>query len=259
MNLKPIVRLQCRHEFRIFRTMYLIVYLIMAVTVLSALFFTGPDRGHVRYSGMEIATMVTIFVTGLNSFREFFLFYTANGVSRRRMFAGVVLSLGIAAAATALLDTVSAAVYSLFLDYSPLYGGTMQLALSGTAEAGGFDLSFSPADLTPVFLLKNLLWSLFAYFDLALFGLLLTVLYYRMDRAGKILFSIGVPAFFFLLLPFLDRYAAGGSVGSALSRLAGWWTACGMNPFADALTRLLLAAALSGLVFLLVRRAEVKR
>ena len=255
MNLKPIVRFQCQRIWRVFFTMYVIVYLITAFMIVSLRLYSGAGRAHSQTSGLEFATVITIFIVGLNSFKEYFLFYTANGVSRHRMFFGVTAALGITAAATALIDTVSAGIYSLFTNYSSLYGTATLLRF----DADGPTSVFTPVSFTPGFLLKNFFWNLFAYLCCALLGLLITTLYYRMDRPRKILVSVGVPSFFLIFLPLIDRYLAGDRIYPAITALGERWLVWGTDPVTDALTRLLLAAVLAGLAFLLVRRAEIKR
>ena len=257
MNLKPIVRLQLRYDYRVFRIMYLVVYCIIALNAVYELLIDG-QRGNAHTSGLELATMITIFIVGLHSFKEFFLFYSANGVSRRRVFAGITVSLAIAAACTALIDTINTVIFSLFLNYTPLYSvglHTHDIA-DFSAETAGFP---AKAALTAPLLARILLWCFCAYLACALFGLCLSMLYYRMNRALKVVFSAGIPVFLLVVLPALDRNITGGRVTSALAAAVRWWFNCSTVPSLDLATHFALAALLAGASFLLIRRAEIRQ
>lgn len=254
MNLKPILRIQCRREYKIFRVMYLIVYAIVAVNVLGELFLSGGKSG-LHSSGLELATIITIFIAGLHSFKDFFPFYSANGVSRRRACAGITVSLAVAACCTALIDSVNLVIYSLFMSYSPMYLGKFH-------DLATFSMEKHPAaGVVPSapLLLDNLIWCFCAYLVFGLFGFLLSLLYYRMNRAQKLTFTFGALIFLFLFLPIFDQNVAGGRITAALMSAFGWWLACAASPISDAVTHLCLAALLAGSSFLLIRRTEVRR
>lgn len=250
MNLKPIVRMRCRYEYRVFLVMYLAVYAVVALNVLSQL-ADGGGRNGFHTSGLETATMITIFIVGLHSFRGTFLFCSANGVSRRRIFTGIAVSLGIAATGTALVDTVNAWVFSHFIRYTPIYAGTL-------LPEGFSSKSATAVSLSASFLLKNLFWCFGVYLILGLFGFLLSLLYYRMNRVQRLFFSIGIPVFALVLFPVLDQAATGGRAIAFLFASARRWIALSVNPAADLSVHLALAVLLAGTAFLLIRRTEVQ-
>lgn len=254
MNLKPIIRLQFRYDYRVFRIMYLIVYATVALNMIYEL-SSGGGQVRMHTSGLELATIITIFIVGLHSFRRFFLFYSANGVSRRRVFAGVTASLAIAAACTALIDTANAAIFSLFMDYRPMYATRLH-------DLASFSMTKGPsfhASLSASLLAKNLLWCFCAYLACALFGLCLSMLYYRMNRIQKLAFSAGVPIFLLVFLPVVDQNITGGQITAALVSGFRWWIACSMNPASDLAAHLILSVLLSGAAFLLIRRVEIRQ
>lgn len=256
MNLKPMIRMQCRTDFRVFRIMYLVVY---SIVVLNVIFELSSGQERLTTSGLESATVITIFIVGLNSFKEFFLFYSANGVSRRRMFAGIVSSLGIAAACTALIDTFNMFVFSLFMNYRSVY--------SQNLHPTGVNLKFNrvwpaigdPTMRSPALLLKNLLWCFCFYLAAALLGLLITTFYYRLNRMQKLVFSVGVPVILLIGLPVFDLNITGGRITAALVEAFRWWMSCAMNPISDFVTHMILTALLAFLTFLLIRRVEIRR
>lgn len=257
MKLKPIMKYQLHLNYQIFRIMYGVIYSITLAAVITRLLNQGSSVTECA----ELATMITIFVTGLTTFKESFRFFVSSGVSRKRFFMGLLASLGCTAIVTALIDTINSVIFSLFLNYHPIYealGSQSKIEMSvsmNNIHAGGFLLKIP---FTPLFLLKNFLWCAFAYFALAIIGFFITTLYYRMNKQLKILVSVGVPAFFFILLPFLNQYVADGKIGQFFATIFGWWMQCATNPAADMATRLVFAAVFAGLAFLLMRRTDVK-
>jgi hypothetical protein len=256
MNIKPVLRYQLHEYFRAFSTTYEIVYILIIGTII--LRYVKPtDTGSA--SGIEFATMVTIFIVGLALFKSAFRFFSSYGVSRKRLFFGLTAAMGVTAAATSLLDMVNAAIFSRFVPYSTLYAGLLQnRQQSDHADLLMAEFRLPYHEITLSLLARNFLWCLLSYFALGMLGFLIAALYYRMGTTQKILVSVGVPAVFFILIPLLDHNVTGGRIDAALSNFWTHWTLWGLNPGSDLATRLLLIAMLAGCVWLLLRRAEVK-
>ncbi|HEX3016889.1 MAG TPA: hypothetical protein VHP31_03430 [Caproicibacter sp.] len=263
MNIKPILRYQLSGHFQVFRVLYGIIYAIFAAVIISKYVWPASTE-NVNISTSDLTTMITIFIVGLTFFKDPFRFYISSGVSRKRFFAGMISALGITSAATALLDCVNALIFSQFLNYHSLYQMLLNPEKIGTLisvkTAKGIETGevFYKIAFTPSMLLKNFLWCVLAYFVCAMIGLFITVLYYRMSKVQKVIVSVSVPSFFLFVLPILDEYVARGSIGAVISKGFEWWVNCGVNPAADIITRLLLAAVLAGITYYMVRKAEVK-
>lgn len=263
MNIKPILRYQLRGHFQVFRVLYGVIYAIFAAVIISKYVWPTTTE-NVNISTSDLTTMITIFIVGLTFFKDPFRFYISSGVSRKRFFAGMISALGITSAATALLDCVNALIFSQFLNYHSMYQMLLTPEKIGTLirvkSANGIYTGevFYKVAFTPSMLLKNFLWGMLAYFACAMFGLFITVLYYRMSKVQKVIVSVSVPSFFLFVLPILDQYVARGRIGSTLSRTIGWWITLGVNPAADLVTRLALAAVLAGITYYMVRKAEVR-
>jgi len=125
----------------------------------------------------------------------------------------------------------------------------LQLYGSSYLHAGGAAVYFD-----------GLLWSITSYLCAAMTGYLITTLYYRMSKAVKITFSIGVPAMFFIVLPYIDGTLANGvifqAIGSFFAFVNGFSN--GFNPYYAVVSGALCFLLLSGLSYLLVRRAVIK-
>lgn len=252
MNLKPILQYHRRNFIKVFSIMYGCVYLIMLTEVFLQ-HQTIPDR--TSTSGLEIATAITAFIMALNSFKEPFRFFVSNGFSRKSLFQGTILSFGACSAVIALLDCVSIVIFSLFMDYVPLYSFLTGNAASNAAKTS---VLFTHPMYSFPFLLKNLLWYFCCFFAFAMLGLLITILYYQMNKTVKILVSAGIPVLLFIGLPTLDKYMGNGIISYAINQIFTWWLTLSAQPLTDLISRMALAAVFIALSFLFMRRAPVK-
>lgn len=193
--------------------------------------------------------MITLFVIGLNSFKSLFKFFIGNGVSRKTLFSGLLLGMGITAAAMALIDTLNSLLFSHVMSYHSMF----QMLYYDTANK---DL---PSNLLPM-LAQQFLWLLFAYVWVMMIGFFITNLYYRMNKSTKIAVSIGVPVSLFYILPLLDQYFLNGVLSRAVTNFAGfaWGLSNGYNPAIGMASMFVFAVINAALAWLLVRRANVK-
>lgn len=263
MNLKPILRYQLRGHFQVFRVVYGVVYCIMIAAVVSHYFLPTALKNS-SAQNMDFTTLITIFIVGLVFFKESFRMFTSYSVSRKRLFTGMIASLGITSAATALLDCINALIFSQFVDYRTIYTVLlnpqyMESEMRVKASAGiSTGEVLSRVSYTPQLLLRNVLWCFLAYFAFALIGLFITALYYRMNKLQKALVSVCVPVFLFIGLPVLNEYVVHGMIGAALSNLFSWWMSCALNPVTDFATRGAFIAIFIGITYFIVRKAEIR-
>ena len=252
MNLKPILRYQLRQFYDLFSVYYPILYVIILLGLTEK--YARSDPG-VSFSGMEVLTILVCFVAGIVLFKGAFRFFTSCGISRRRLFCGLTAAIAVTAAAVSLLDMINAAVFSKFIDYHTLYASQIFGDLLAAKARG----ASTAVPLTFALLLKNWLWCLLADFALTMLGFFIAVLYYRMNKPLKILVSVGVPAVCFLLLPMLNSSVAHGQIAWFIADVSVRWSAWGLNPLLDLLTRLAAVAVLGGFTWLLFRKAELSR
>lgn len=255
MNRKPVVRYQFRNYFHIFRIYYLVIYCMMLIAFIQRYLFKPSPDSDISISGLEFATIITIFITGLTTFKEPFRFFVSNGVSRRRFYTQTVASLGVLSAVIAVVDSINTLIFSLIFHYYSFYASI--ISMDSTHFMSGRNIS-SAFIYTAALIVRSFFWSLFAYFAFAALGLFITVLYYRMNRTLKIAVSVGVPMLLFVGLPLLSQYVPGRLVSNAIIAVMEWWMQCAVNPLADMLSRLALAAVFAGLAFLMIRRVDVK-
>ena len=174
----------------IFYGILLLIFVILLVTVA----YIGTDN--VSMSGPEGASMVLLFVIGLNSFKNPFRLFLQTGVSRRTLFTGFVASLAILSVVMVLLD----------LGMGWLYSTSMRHESSFVSRFGALYATNGAA------FLDGLLWSFVSYMAAGMGGYFLTTLYYRMNKPTKLAVSIGVPVLFLTVLPVIDSLYFGGVI-----------------------------------------------
>ena len=243
MKLKQI----CYYHLYEFCKAVLIFYgVVCALVVFPALFFT-TNLESTRFGGMEPSAIIFLFIAGLNSFKGQFRFMMANCVSRKSQFWGFLVSVPITAGAMAVVDTLLAQAFSLFVNYDSF-----------------FYLLYSERYSQPmvgVFQIERLLWSLCLYSAVMMLGYLITVLYYRMNRMQKILVSVLVPVTLIAILPYIDVRYTDGKIFRFIANtfVAALGLAPGVvNPYIPMVVSMLGSIALASLSWLLMRRAVVK-
>ena len=195
-------------------------------------------------NGIDLASMIFIFVLGLNSFKENYFMFMQSGRSRKSLFISYLLSLLPVCGLMAIMDNTLATAgmkvglfRTLFLE---AYGG------------------FSSSAVGTFFL--GILWSFCVYIAFALAGYMITTFYYRASKGLKIIVSVGVPGFLFVGLPWINHYFAGGALArftiNFLMLITG--ARAGKNPFYPIGFSLAFAAAFAVCSYLLIRRSVVK-
>ncbi len=242
--------------FQIRRNLFsvLVFYLIYSgviciLSVMSHIFSEGAN------SGIDIASAVFVLVTGLCCFKESFYFSQSCGVSRRSFYwgtvlAGIPLSFGVA-----LINSLFNCLYNLFtpniLFHDLLFSdGGLRNALdesqSGILNAASW--SFSG-------FLRGLVWMFALFCCLYLFGMMVTLIFYRSNKILKTIIGAGAWLVVIVLLPFLAYWIPipMQAVGRFLADIFL------VNDLIAALGLAVLGALFAGVAYLLIRRAVVKR
>lgn len=241
----------------------LMTLFVLQLVISALLKVRNPSSG-----GMEFATTIFLFVVGLNAFKAPFRLFLQNGLSRKTLYVGVVVSLCLLAAATTLFDLAFGWFRGLFVRYTSTYMDRFGSMYREGKEMNAF--------------FDGLLWSFLSYLTAGMTGFLITSMYYRMNKALKLIVSIGLPAFVFVGVPLLDSLLTKGVItafginvisfafgfGISISpftslfdlfrQLAMMEGGIGLYPYHAILYSVLSIAATGVLSFLLIRRATVK-
>jgi hypothetical protein len=201
----------------------------------------GAD-GHI--GGMDMASMIFLFVVGLNSFKPTFHMFAANGISRKTLFVSFIATTGIICSGMAIIDSVNTIIINQFVEYQPVM---VQLFASRYSSIGFTTYG------------EGLLWMFFMYAACMMFGFFLTTAYYRMNRPLKLIISIGVPVFMFIILPILDAQLLSGAVYKAIGTFIAFCSGrLSGSPYVAMASNVVFYAIFALFGFLLTRRATVK-
>ncbi len=244
MRLKSVVKYNISET----KNSILIFYGIMAalLIVFSVISTTVTSGGYSNNSGGEVASAIFLFVVGLNSFKQNFLFLSTNGVTRKTCFYGFVISSLIIATGMAVIDTTYGTILGLSPNYSSLF---TQLYNEWAAEAS-----------KPLSILISFVWNAVLYLFTMCLGYFITTLYYRMSKGLKITVSVGIPVFFTIVLPIIDSEVTNGRITKWIGTLFVYLMGVkGENlPLIGVLSLIIAVALLLAWAFMLVRRAPVK-
>ncbi len=258
-----------RYQILDLRWPVLVYYLvILAITLLTALSLGNfsvvgsagemtvremAEANHTILSGLTGASVVFVFIVGLNSFTENFRFGLQNGVSRKTVFLSRIYTAGVTALFMGLVDQlmhtmlswIGSATSSRWISVSlfqQIFPKTFENPVQGffLSVVFGFCLLFLAANL----------------------GYAIVMVFYRLKTLGKILVGAGVPAALIFGIPAikgLDTLYFGERL-RAFARVT-------LQPFlkfafgspASCLVSLLVLGVLMALVdWLLLRRAIVR-
>ena len=225
---------------------YAVVIALYLVFIVTSFFISGGS-----ISGMDMASLVFLFVFGITSFKENFYMLLQNGVSRKNMFLGTVLSLLVVSVFVAVADTVLVRIlglipadnFALVSLFEQLYGMTQY------SDSSTFAVS-----------IHEIAWNSMMKFAFASIGLFIGCAYYKMNALTKTLVSCGVPCFLLLGLPLIDLAipALGlyGKLKEAFLFFFGFSDA--VSSYQCVLCCLALSIVVSGITFLMLRKTSVK-
>ena len=237
---------------------YIVIVVLLILTAISQTLL--KNNGNISFSGgFDGATVIFLFVCGLNVFKQTFHMFLANGLSRRTMFVSTAAAFGTVSIGMAFVDGIFNTVMSSLLNYNSIFIGSF-------GERYGFNFFERPEGLTnsagvtfPL-IADGFVWAVFCYMAAAMIGLFITTAYYRMNKPLKLLISIGVPVLLFIVLPIMDASLFGGAITLAVGRFfAAMTSLLGVgNPYSHVLSNAISILISGGLAWLLMRRATVK-
>lgn len=254
------IKTSFRYQFADYKKGIIIYYLIMTVimiaSVVGAVSISNMREGNYEMgtiNGFSAATAIFALVCGLNAFKENFGFHLQNGASRRTLFAGRLVNTVATALIMAVLDFV---LQLLTLGANQLIGNVfksstiLDMILAFTPQV---QMGFWESQLMAV------LFSFVLFLGLSGLGYFLTIVFYRMNKLGKILVGAGIPVLLWIILPLVDLWFAGMSITSAIFQgilyLMGILTG---NLLLPLLTFTGMFVVTSGLAWLFIRKITVK-
>ena len=244
MKLKQAMRYKLHEYSRSSLVFYIVIAALFIVTLIVR---AALNVRHLTINGMESASMIFVFVLGLNSFKSEFGLFTQSGISRNTPWVNFLVC-------ALLVSVVMALLYSLF---PVLFGHS--LGFSSTFN--GMYRTFQKETFTFV----GLVWNIMSHFSLMCVGFFITTLYYRMNKALKVIVSVGVPALFFVVLPVVEVFVPSFNLFTSLIKFYTWamglsfLTGGGPVPWRPVGPTAVLSSVPSRLGFLPTRRATSKQ
>lgn len=224
---------------------YVVIAAIMALlTVMLAEGSANISNDNIGFVSGAEASAIFLFVCGLNSFKQNYLYLSTNGITRKAQFFGFLISSVIIAAVMAAIDTATTNILNIFLDYRPMF---YQIYKAYTAESSQL-----------INTVMDFIWSIVVYLFALVIGYFITTLYYRMSKMLKIVVSVGVPALFMIGSPILTIYLAEMGYMDKFYKVIAFLGYGNGNPAIAVIITLIETAVVAGLAYLLVRRIPVK-
>lgn len=249
MKMKPVLSYLLRDYRNVLLIMYLVVY------AFAILLLVGTSKTANSWcGGLEFISFLTLFMLGLTSFKSYFKLFSVNGISRKTLLCSIITGFGITTVVLSLIDTLNTLLFSQFANYQSMFSQRYYPIRFGSMLDANTEFHYTFPMLTQQFL-----WLIFAYFWIAMIGLFITVLYYRMNKGLKIAVSVGVPLSLFVL-PALDQHLWGSRLSQDAQAFFNfaWGYSNGNNPYIGMASMFVFAAVDAALAWLLVRRASVK-
>lgn len=181
---------------------YGVIVAVHTLILASALSFSTGTVG----SSVDGSSIIFLFVVGLCSFKENFLMLSQNGVSRRTQFGAWTAVALAAAAGVAVIDR-------LLVLLARQMGG----ALGGAVRFNSLAEQLFSGRVA-----EGLVLTWLVYFALMMLGTVIAMLFFRLDRLGKVLLGAGTPVMLFVVLPLADSVWFGGAIARASLRFLLW-------------------------------------
>ena len=253
MKVNAILKFQLNEHKKGIMIYYFVMLCVIILSTGSVLSFQGVE---VEFTGLEIATMIFLFVCGLNGFKEAFYLALQNGITRKELFKNRLLMVMILATFMALVD-------ELILNLLNVLGSQIQnFPISGLVEMV-YGTFFSTAS-SGMILLVDIGFKIFLYAFALSVGYFIRIGYYRMNKSQRIAVSVGVPIGLTYVLPFLDTmlYQAGVITTPysliVLQGLAWMLGIPSQNPIMAMVSFFALTVIFSGFSWLMLRKAGIK-
>lgn len=230
----------------------LIYYAILLFCVIvfsgsASLIIQGETIGNSSFNGIEIASVIFLFVCGLVSFSETFHMFLQNGITRKHMLLSLFQYGMILCIFMAFCDKIILLVGRLLeklipsLHFTPLF----EMIFPSFAQKSSHVTVF----------LCDILYCFTIYAAFIFFGFFLAVASYRGSRLMRILIAAGLPVLIFVAFPIVDSLYEGRIYAFIIKMLLILSGANAQNPFLGMLFFLFITAFWGFMANLLGKRA----
>ncbi len=235
----------------------IIIYYCILIGVVTALFISsagiinsGDIKVKVNFNGLDIATIIFLFMLSRYSFSGSFGMMLQNGVSRISLFKSSLLTILSLSFLMAVIDKLIYTAINLFASIS---GGSLWVSCL-------FDELYPSLQSTsPTMVIISFIFSFFLYMTFMAGGMFIAVWFYRIGKSAKIAICVGIPVILFIILPIVEINFTGGIITSAFWNMIDFmYGSSAVKPMHSFITGLLLFLLFSGISWLLLRKAVVQ-
>lgn len=204
-------------------------------------------------SGFEVGTVIFLFILALSTFSESFKMMLQNGIARKTMFKGflittLILSVGMTIINEIILfagDLLSSSHKNIILNglFQQIYGTRYVQSSGGTQMA-----------------IEGMLFLICLLAASMAIGYLITTIFYRINAYAKVAVAVSVPVLGIVVLPILDYFLTGGAILSAIGEfiLFSFGIKNGHNPYYGMASLIIAYGLFTALSWVIVRRAVIK-
>lgn len=229
----------------------LIYYFVLVCMITVNFLFSLFSPGIIIITGIEGVTAIFLFVAGLCSFKENFGMLLQNSFSRKSMFAGRLLTSVSIALIMALCDKVMIAVSNLLF-------AKQHFTLVDTFTQGY--LQKHPDMSSFAILVSSFLFSFTLYLSILAVGYMITLLFFRLGKSGKIAVGVGVPVIWCIFRPMVDDFFFQGRFTAAITAFLDSAYGISSGKVQNAIfTSIALFIAFSLIDWLLMKKAIVQK
>ena len=230
----------------LYYSMFIFIFLVLCI-----INYTSGLQG--TMSGIEFVTIIFLFISGLNSFKSNFYFAKSNGISRKTFIKGLLISSLPIALVVSILDITINRINNIFIKNPTLYDMTYGSLLGNMANVfnDSWVQSNSFATIINTFLFQ-FSFCLLAY----VVGIVINMIYYRSNKYVKVLVSVApVMLIIFNTTLSIRNPRLAMKLNEFIDYIFGFDP---LNVFACITTFLIITVILSGIAFLLIRKAVIK-
>jgi hypothetical protein len=249
MNLSKSLKYQI---FEYVKPTIIFYFVMVCITILCGVAVnSSSELENSQYQGMEMVSIIFLFILGLNSFKDTFRLFLQNSLSRKTLFIGRIISIFIVSVGMVIIDTcllfISKAVFSNYKNFQVI--GLFEQFFNNHIN------HISKLQM----IAENILLLVCVYLSAAFIGYFITVAYYRMSKTLKTVVSIGIPVTATFLLPMFDTFVTKGKISKFIYDFVTFALGTkGGKPYNAMITFGLVAILFGGLSWALIRKAVDK-
>ena len=249
MRLKSIVK----YNLSSIKSGLAIYYAIFITVCISLVLLAKNSDGSISSSGLEMSSVIFIFVAGLNFFKENFYFMKSNNVTRKEFLYGTAASMIPIVSIMSVIDIVINRIYNIFI-VSPTNYDMIYTSLRG--EKWFLNTNWVQSNSIET-LFNTFIFQITVYLVFFSLGFLVTIIYYKCNSLMKVDVSV-LPVVLIMILNIIGVAYPSliNKINIIINTMFGWDS---QNSYMAVLTCVVLYIILIVISRLLTRKAIIKQ